>query len=1232
MFTALKYHAIDYLYEKMARQRFSFECLSINIPSCLYQDKNYYHEGSFADDKYRRPWTRDLYIEDELVFTDNLAQYAKQLPSLPALLNRLSVFQVQDPLLNSKGENITEEDIFRNCFTFEMKVMPQAKEKEGYEDFCTNDTSLYPEELEVPLTPPCRSEKHTNVLYAELQSEPISPFSKSVLITESTKQSLEGSVWQSEKYQNPMSTFLLAAESAVAPDTSGTEDPFGSPVYSENASFENNAMEDSIQSETDKLVHFGNQAEEKGDQVQPMNCQVVPVEPNRMPGGRQTAPFEPPRKRTDDFDLLSSFIMLRSKHLNTPSEETNNLVDVQDEVLDAKEESPVFENQGSPVLVNTKVLSEKEPKENEVVFIQIKASESQFQAYHILEATVAPVLKELTSLGTYNWRFATLNFDDTRFFLKQQEKVISDTLKQGAKDKKDVTLFKHAAVLHLVVTVRDLLLTCSLNTAVGYLSKAKDRYKDFVDSSLDNLCRQLTIVHLVCQKKLEANPKTTELQHQILNWMQSKKNEKNKVVIVTRMEDGDETAALINALGTVQGLEVAYLNSEKRGALLESKNIIRRLEICSCLIVYDQSIGPDFPWTRFSLVVEYNYSKNSCWINLCKNMDISYITFVTVLPETVGIEEVSPDDFGHILLEVQIPYVFLTSEGLLNTPDILWLLESKYDITFIERSCCEALQFFGNTDRYVVITIDECTAVIMQNVEELNYEKSSDNVVLRLVVLSLQYSCCWIILYSRARLNSEYSLAGKTLHHLALIYAALVPFSQKSEDFEVKVVLTPGIEETARLVRQIADCVLMTSKRHPQEWLDKSWLSVLPSEAEKCLLTFPCMNPLVAQLMLKKSLSLEWLLSATFDQLQKLLPEVPEKVLKHFSDITSLYTFNPPTEPKCQNGIVSCQEMMNSDIGTCSPEVVLSSVHGHSPFTENSDYLKDVQNCRSYSPAYYQKESCIPLKPNGRHSVMAPVVTHQREMCYFKEMDHSRRAKRQQYLPFLKNVEVEREVSSPLCSFGKSTYNNLEAAVPTSRCNQAINIYPDKRSTMEMCLSKVKMGPNLDVPILLKNPPRQDIKSVFGVRKQPLVKRHKSYSASKHSCYLSSTREDFPFQQNFGGFLGEFGGTAFNSPEFQFEEGFRDDYRSAPTVGSSLHDASFCKATSNSKRLFNMDFQIPEEYTGRKRLDLLSSLNRREQDASAGLEFNQLPQLKKRRLTFEKDPGRSDGQTRLKFF
>lgn len=38
---------------------------------------------------------------------------------------------------------------------------------------------------------------------------------------------------------------------------------------------------------------------------------------------------------------------------------------------------------------------------------------------------------------------------------------------KGKVDEKEVMLFRHAALVHLLVTCRDLLLTCGLDTALG---------------------------------------------------------------------------------------------------------------------------------------------------------------------------------------------------------------------------------------------------------------------------------------------------------------------------------------------------------------------------------------------------------------------------------------------------------------------------------------------------------------------------------------------------------------------------------------------------------------------------------------------------------------------------------------------------------------------------------------------------------------------------------------------
>uniref|UniRef100_A0A2I3LJU8 Shortage in chiasmata 1 n=1 Tax=Papio anubis TaxID=9555 RepID=A0A2I3LJU8_PAPAN len=56
MFSALKYHAIDYLYENVVRKKFYRDALLLRIPSCLYQDESYH--VAVTDNKFRRPWTR----------------------------------------------------------------------------------------------------------------------------------------------------------------------------------------------------------------------------------------------------------------------------------------------------------------------------------------------------------------------------------------------------------------------------------------------------------------------------------------------------------------------------------------------------------------------------------------------------------------------------------------------------------------------------------------------------------------------------------------------------------------------------------------------------------------------------------------------------------------------------------------------------------------------------------------------------------------------------------------------------------------------------------------------------------------------------------------------------------------------------------------------------------------------------------------------------------------------
>uniref|UniRef100_A0A7M4G105 Shortage in chiasmata 1 n=1 Tax=Crocodylus porosus TaxID=8502 RepID=A0A7M4G105_CROPO len=876
------------------------------------------------------------------------------------------------------------------------------------------------------------------------------------------------------------------------------------------------------QNKTERPTHFLNQEKEDKNNLESLSCKEVSFEPNSSSRNERNIPAELTRKCDDGSDLLSNFIMLRSKHVLIENEEKNNV------------------------------------------------AEGQCQAYHILAAAATPVLKVLMDLGmlaSESWRFAAIKFDHTRFFLRQQEKVICDDFKQG------------------------------------YLSKAKDIYKSIFGSCLDNIWRQLEIIQFSRQKKHETNPKLIALHHHMLNWI-------------------------------IFFFFCCFSFS---------------LNKCSCAIVNYQHIRADFPWTHFSLVVEFDYTENSCWNKLCKNLNIPYITFKTTLPETV----VMSNHFGSFLLETQIPYVLFTSEGLLNSPEILQLLESKHKITFVERCCSESLQLFGDTDRYVVLTIDEHTAIVLQNVEELSCEKSADNIILRLIALSLQYSCCWIILYSRERLSSEYSLTGKTLHHLALIYAGLISFAQKSEDFEVKMALAPGIEETALLIRQIANNILVSSQTNPHEWLDRSWLSVLPTEAEKHLLAFPCLNPLVAQLMLKRGYSLNRLLSATFDQLQELLPEVPEKVLKLFSDITSLHNLNSSIPTTTLVRTVSPQEnwnVSNTFSPASFPKSLISSIQGNQK-DQCSELPDNVQNTINQSWDFYKNRSGSPLKSSESQRILASSLPYYGWVSCPEETDGSENS--QHYLPSLRYVATERAVSPSFLKqnnsniFTPSVHVNYEARIPPLSHSQDVtdsnfSSYLQK----DFHASNAAVGSKLvtsDSSVLPKNSEafvHQDINNhLFHVQTQPLTMHCNSDQASKQEWYLVSKKDDFfanfnefPFQRSSKNFLEKFAGMADSSAGVQYKGSLWPEYPYDHTLDSSAPDFSLCDSFANPNEQKNLNFYPKARESSRKRRPGESLLNLKEKDVLTGLGLVQVPQLKKKRLTFEKVPGRSDGQTRLKFF
>lgn len=645
----------------------------------------------------------------------------------------------------------------------------------------------------------------------------------------------------------------------------------------------------------------------------------------------------PPQK---DLDPLSTFIMLRSQQspavtaTPAPSSAVIPALDVKETPhceLQATEQSQrMYMNvavsgnasrgqsrAGSlpGVQLTSHPVDQHISLERQVSVVQVQATESQYKAYCELLSFAQPHLSFAQQLGLNMqvWGdFQSLSSDQTHFLVKQQEKALCRTNADNTDLVRDEKLFNQVALIHVLVTFKELLLKCGLNIGIRYL-----KTNIGVEERLNQLLKRLEIILYLSHKKQETNSKLLELQQLLTTWIHNRtgNNFTDKILVIT-IDPEDTRDIVLKCLSQVIGQAVAALDLEKDKIKLNGASVVSSLCDSLCALVCEQHIGPDFPWQCFSLVVEYDHLGQSPWAKVCQERGLIHVSFNTVLPGSEA-EKWS--------LEDSVPYVLLVTEGL--CPLLLRTLESTFNITVMERNHSMSLQMLGGTQQYTVITVDECTAIVIQKQDELCQERTSEGLVMRLTALSLQYSCCWLILHCPDSQGG--GLSNEAFSNLVLVYSSLVLFSMKSEDLDVKVMMVSEVMEIARWISRISFYTLMTSDGDPVSCLDREWLAVIQSNEEKCLLHFPCINPLVSQIMLRRAPNIEWLLRASLSQLKELLPEVPLKVLKLFSDTTSLYTQTTAINPLEKQAVFRESGQISAKnslwINTCDPQHLDSS-------------------------------------------------------------------------------------------------------------------------------------------------------------------------------------------------------------------------------------------------------------------------------------------------------------------
>ncbi|KAK3538708.1 hypothetical protein QTP86_014154 [Hemibagrus guttatus] len=597
----------------------------------------------------------------------------------------------------------------------------------------------------------------------------------------------------------------------------------------------------------------------------PQNSGVTPTPSRPARQGEERTPHSAPRSsiggknrrssvcRPQEYlDPVTSFMMLRGvlrptveqKPEETPLSSTGAELPQKSTLKPTGFLGRTVLQQATEMKMST-VVSPAIPERSFCKTVHVPPTDTDRGAYRELHALACPVLYRMIESGTLRQTdFSNLTPDHTRFCLKQQEMLLSSG--HGRE-----WVYNDVGLLHTLVTLKDLLLRCDLNTATGHLEKA---YSTCTMDSLGKLLRKFQVLQYLSRKWVEPQLRVKYLQEQIHFWLQNTLIE--KILIVVAVDS--VRAELVMALGQIPGNSVAALDS-KSGHQDSSK----------------QHLQCGFPWGRFSAVFEFQSLGDWTVRRICMKNKIPYTCFTTAAAACTDSSAVysSPLD--------RVPFVLFITEGLLKHCDLLQLMESTYNMTLLERIHSPSLQQLGPTDLYDIITVDENTAILLQELAELEQERTAEHVVLRLSALSLQFSRCWVILHCSGHYSAL--VCGEVFSNLSLIYSALVLFGQKTDRLDVKVLLAYNVADIARRVQQVCFHTLLNSRRDVCSWLERQWFSVLPTEEEQCLLYFPCVNCVVAQLLLSRSLSLQWLLEASHTQLEELFPEISPSIFNDFT-------------------------------------------------------------------------------------------------------------------------------------------------------------------------------------------------------------------------------------------------------------------------------------------------------------------------------------------------------------
>ncbi|KAK8401665.1 hypothetical protein O3P69_001056 [Scylla paramamosain] len=334
--------------------------------------------------------------------------------------------------------------------------------------------------------------------------------------------------------------------------------------------------------------------------------------------------------------------------------------------------------------------------------------------------------------------------------------------------------------------------------------------------------------------------------------------------------------------------------------LPEYDRVLHLLEQQSVVVWEEGEALHQLPCSQFNLVVEWEGSSgSSICVDHCTRQNIHVVSFITPSPSVGDKEPVSRNEDrdqqeGKVSINIsrnessgeirnnrgcgqRDSLMIVASTSVTAKNELHYILTSIFNINLIERNPRDVIIEEGRQG-WADLLLDERTCVLLRPLATLRSDAHLNQLTCQLVLLSLQCTTCYIILYAEQSNSSGYEFRSSVMRALTRLVATCVLFH--SPEYTVSLLLAYNLHQVGELIRDLCEATRSSSPVwDPEEWTTRPWLTSQMSSHERLLLSFPCINSISAQVILT-AMSLLQVLESSFSHMRNILPWIPSKVIK----------------------------------------------------------------------------------------------------------------------------------------------------------------------------------------------------------------------------------------------------------------------------------------------------------------------------------------------------------------